>query len=430
MPASAARVSAVNAAGVARRVTAAAAPGGRCVFVANRLPWPLSDGWARRTFHVLEALAAEWPAHFIAYHAGDAAEREADRAAVEAAFNGRVTVEVLPRPSYRSARGVIGSVVRNQPFHIAANTDKAFRDAVSRAMRAGPVSVWGCAGVYMAHYMPAARPGLVRLIDTHNIESLAVERQARFTQNTLRRWYTSRTAGQLEVLERDRFAASDIVVVCSRDEIPIALERSPRCTAEVVANGVDLTRFDGVRAPVANTLLFFGRLDYFPNVDAVRYFVESIAAPLVARAPNVRLRIVGAGDTTAVREMAAPFPWIEVVGEAPDIVAELLRATAVIVPLRFGGGTRLKILEALATRAPIVSTTIGAEGIDARDGEQLLLRDTPDGFVDATVSLLTDSAAATRMGNAARALAESHYSWDAIGSGLRDLVRGAGAATP
>ncbi|MCA0375117.1 MAG: glycosyltransferase family 4 protein [Gemmatimonadetes bacterium] len=404
-----------------------AAAGGRCVFIANRLPWPLADGWARRTFHVLEALAAEWPTHFIAYHAGTDAERERDRAACEAAFEGRVTVEALPRPSHRLLRGVLGSLVRNQPLHIPVNTSAAFAAAVDRAMAAGPVSVWGCAGVYMAHYMPPARPGLVRLIDTHNIESLAVARQARFTTQALRRWFTTRTAGQLEVFERSAFADSDLVVVCSQDEVPIAQARAPQCAATMIANGVDLARFDGVRTPHPNSLLFFGRLDYFPNVDAVRFFTESIAAPLAARVPGVRLRIVGAGDTTAVRALAAPFPWIEVVGEAPDIVTELLHAAAVVVPLRVGGGTRLKILEALATRAPIVSTTIGAEGIAARDDVELLLRDTPDAFVDATARLLAQPEESARLGAAARALAEAHYSWDAIGEALRARVRTAGA---
>lgn len=229
----------------------------------------------------------------------------------------------------------------------------------------------------------------------------------------------------VEILERESFARADLVLVCSEPEVALARERAPRATIRVVPNGVDLQEFQNEPASSVreNTLLFFGRLDYFPNSDAIAYLTDEVMAPLLRRVPDARVRIVGTGDASAAREAARGHPAIDIIGEVPNIATEILAAAAVIVPLRVGGGTRLKIVEAMGAGRPIVSTTIGAEGLAVEDGVHVLLRDNGEAFADAAAQILQDPRRFESIGLAAKRLAESTYSWQAISESLRAELR-------
>jgi glycosyltransferase involved in cell wall biosynthesis len=394
------------------------------VFVASRLPWPLNDGWNRRTFHIVHALARRWPVQLIVFHAGAEHELQAARQA----FGGAVQIETVQPRAFRRLRGLLRSAVGPRSYLTTVDDDPRLQQAVNRAMSTGHVVLWGCAGAFLAGYMPARHTGdgrLVRFIDTHNIDSVVAERYRPFLRNPLKRWFATRTAAQLLASERRAFTDADAVFVCSDQEIADVRARAPTAWVRTIANGVDTVSFS-VRAHVptgtAPTLLFFGRLDYFPNVDAIRFLTESILAPLLRLVPDVRIRIVGAGSSEEIRALTRSFACVEVVGQVADMNEELARAHAVIIPLRVGGGTRLKVVETMAAGRPMVSTSIGAEGIDVVDGVHAMLRDDASAFATATAALLSDAERARRMGAAARVLAEGSYSWDAIGAQLRSAL--------
>jgi glycosyltransferase involved in cell wall biosynthesis len=173
--------------------------------------------------------------------------------------------------------------------------------------------------------------------------------------------------------------------------------------------------------PDGRTVVFFGHLSYFPNVDGVTYFIQEIWPRIVEVRPEARLKIIGGQAPRSLEELTRP--GIEFAGFVPDLRPHLAAAAAVVVPLRLGGGTRLKIVEAMAMGKPIVSTTLGAEGIEAVPGRDLLVEDQPAAFADAVNQLLADPHLVARLGQSARQLAVQRYAWSGAARALESFYR-------
>src|SRR5207253_1854376 len=199
----------------------------------------------------------------------------------------------------------------------------------------------------------------------------------------------------------------------ARDEELLRLEL-PTVDTAVVPNAVDVDFFHpdptGV-PPDPMTLVFFGSINYQPNTDGLLFFLREILPRLKARYPGIKLRIVGQQPPPEIQARADD--GVEVTGLVDDVRPYIERATVIIAPLRIGGGTRFKILEAMAMGKAVVSTTIGAEGIEVHDGSDILLADEPETFAAQIGRLLDDAALRHRMGATARSLIEQRYSWSA-----------------
>ena len=172
--------------------------------------------------------------------------------------------------------------------------------------------------------------------------------------------------------------------------------------------------------PDGNTVVFFGLLSVAPNIDGLQFFVKSIWPSIAAARPNARFRIIGAGAPRSVLKLAGPR--VEMAGFVPDLRRELAQAAVLVVPLRLGTGTRLKVVEGMAMEVPIVSTTLGAEGIEVVDGRDVLIADDAAAFAAAVVRLLDDPELGTRLGASARRLAVDRYSWSAAALCLEDFL--------
>jgi glycosyltransferase involved in cell wall biosynthesis len=168
-------------------------------------------------------------------------------------------------------------------------------------------------------------------------------------------------------------------------------------------------------------------MDWFPNIDALDFYLREIH-PLVRRGPETTLRIVGRRLSSSDAERFRSFAGVDVVGEVEDVQAELANAAVIVVPLRIGGGSRLKILEALAAGKAVVSTTVGAEGLAVQDSLHLRIADTPKDFAEAVHSLLSDPAARRVLGTNGRRLVEQKYGWDALSQGLEAAWKDAAKA--
>jgi glycosyltransferase involved in cell wall biosynthesis len=193
----------------------------------------------------------------------------------------------------------------------------------------------------------------------------------------------------------------------------IAAWGAPRVS--IVENGVDTGFFipshglgDGEK------LLFIGALDWFANQDAVEYLLREILPLVLRHSPGVKLQVVGRKLPEALRKRWACFAGVELVGEVPDVRPYLASAAVVVVPLRIGGGSRIKILEALAMKKAVVSTPVGAEGLAVSDGVHLLVADSPASFAECTIRLLASPGKRTALGECGRKLVEERYSWDQI----------------
>lgn len=257
------------------------------------------------------------------------------------------------------------------------------------------------------------------VLDEHNIEYDLQRRTAGSAEGKFRKVYNSLNWRKLGREEKAAWRRFDGVVLTSARDAQLLTEVSPATLSAVVPNGVNVEQFQPAPvAPEADQLLFFGANNYFPNHDALLYFIDEILPLVIARRPNVKLSIVGPGAQPAV--LARQSRHVEIVGFVDDVMPHLDRASVVVVPLRIGGGTRLKIVEAMAKSKAIISTRIGAEGIDVTHDKNALLADTPADFADQVVRALTQPELARKLGEQARILAEERYAWTAV---VGELVR-------
>jgi glycosyltransferase involved in cell wall biosynthesis len=211
-------------------------------------------------------------------------------------------------------------------------------------------------------------------------------------------------------------------VTVSEVDRRLLLTTNPRLRVDVIPNGVDTKIYqplpEGDSTPA---LVFVGNMDYRPNVDAMMYFCSQVLPRVRCALPDVQMWIVGINPRAEVRHLEGE--GVHVTGRVDDVRPYYARSTACVVPLRAGGGTRLKILEAMAFGRPVVSTTIGCEGLDVVDGEHLFIADSADEFAEQTVRLLLDEALRRRVATEARRLAETCYDWDVVVTELEHVYR-------
>jgi glycosyltransferase involved in cell wall biosynthesis len=296
---------------------------------------------------------------------------------------------------------------------------RALRDLLSRRR----YDIINLEAPYLTHLplalAPPGEPPPQLVLDEHNIEFDLARQMAGTENGLLRRLHNSANWPKIRREELRAFRSFAGVTFVSAADQARARSLVPALRSAVIPNAVDVEYFrprSGDPAPDGCTVLFFGAINYFPNIDGVLFFEREIWPLLAASHPRARLKIVGQYPTPEV--LALQGPRVEVAGVVDDLRPHLARAAAVIVPLRMGGGTRFKILEAMAMAKPVVSTAIGAEGIEAVPERHLLLSDAPAGFAAALGRVLDDAGLAARLGREGRALVEERYSWDAAAARL------------
>lgn len=336
-------------------------------------------------------------------------------------------VVLLPNP-----RGRSGTVKRALQLRSLASLHSFERHRIEvpelqarldRLLRSHRFDVVNVEFPYLGHLRlrqaPAGAPPPAVVVDSHEIAHDMVRQFARSTRGLGRSVYASLNWRKLRREELAAYRTADGVAVCSVADEQRVLRELPSARTVVVPNAADVEHYrprPGDPAPDGRTVLFFGLLSTLPNIDGIRWFVQEIWPRVTRARPDARLQILGKAAPPEVRALAGP--GIELTGFVDDLRPHLAAAAAVVVPLRLGGGTRLKIVEAMAMARPIVSTTLGAEGIEALPGRDLLVADTPDAFAAQVLRLLDDPVAAARLGSAARRLSEERYSWTGAATAL------------
>jgi glycosyltransferase involved in cell wall biosynthesis len=394
----------------------------RILILAPYPPFPPRGGGALRVYHLIRGLADRHEVTLLSFAPDGAA------VAALAPLRSLCRVATVPAPPRRSlARRAFTTLASPLPDMALRNAAPAYAEALSRTLAAGRYDVVQAESIEMAGYARAARGLGARLVlDEFNAEYLL---QRRAALADLRRGLALRPqalAGGLYSLAQWRKLARyeafllgqlDRVLVVSEED-RAALARLRRGASPVVVpNGVDTAavRPGAVRGDYGPaSLVFTGTLDYRPNVDALRWFVGEVLPLIRRRRPDARLLVVGRAAGPAVRALHDGVA-VEVVGEVPDVAPYIDGSAVYVVPMRIGGGSRLKLLEALAMAAPVVSTPMGAEGVAGlRPGEQLLVGGSPAAFAAATLRLIADPALGERLGRAGRAHVVANYDWRAI----------------
>ncbi|HEU4793114.1 MAG TPA: glycosyltransferase family 4 protein [Nitrolancea sp.] len=386
----------------------------RVLFVTPYLPAPPDFGGASRMYHLIRETGRRHAVTTLSLVApGD------DPRIAEAAL-GRVvplTVPLTARMAAAPAKRLIQlrSLVSPQSFQCRFYWYAAMQRAIDRLIADDSFDVvqfeFSQMGVYR---VPSGVPSI---LDIHNVEHDVLRRIAA-SGSPMRRLFNQIEYRKYRREEIDAWRRASGCVATSAGDAGI-VSRSTGRPVEIVPNGVDLDAFPRLPLDGADprALVFVGAMRYRPNADAARFFVTEILPRLRATMPDTELTIVGADPPPDVVALGEE-PGVRVTGTVPDVRPWVRNAGAVVVPLLSGGGTRLKILEAFAIGRPVVSTTIGAAGIEARDGEHLLLADRPEAFARAITRLATEPGLRARLVEQAYALVRDRYQWSAAAERL------------
>lgn len=281
---------------------------------------------------------------------------------------------------------------------------------------------------YLGHYrLRQAPPGMkppALVVNSHEIAYDLARQFARSGARVGRRVYGEANWRKLRREELETYREADGVYLCSALDEQHLLSEAPDIHTAVVPNAADLEYFEPRPTdppPDGRTVIYFGLLSTVPNIDAVVYFVHEIWPSIAKAHPDARFKIIGGRPPSSLQALAGPR--VELTGFVSDLRPHLAAAAAIVVPLRLGGGTRLKIVEAMAMGKAIVSTTLGAEGIEVVAGRDVLLEDEPVAFADAVNRLLAEPNLAARIGRSARQLAVERYGWAKAARTLEEFYR-------
>jgi len=279
---------------------------------------------------------------------------------------------------------------------------------------------------HMAHYLPPPCEGLLRVLVEHDVASVAARRAREAQSKPLQRWRKRRDELRMLDYETRHVEDADLVVAMSEVDRAELARRVDPAHVVVVPNGVSCRDFPArSEPPDPATILFVGFFRHDPNVEAVLWFAREILPRVREAVPGAVFRVVGAYPPESLRALAAATPGVELLGLVPATAPHYRRATVFVAPILRGSGTRLKILEAMASGSAVVSTTIGAEGLGAGDGE-IRLADDPAAFADEVVALLRDPAGRDALARRARAFVEERFDWPAIARRLLEAWADAG----
>jgi sugar transferase (PEP-CTERM/EpsH1 system associated) len=341
-------------------------------------------------------------------------------------------VETVPRsdPAKGSLRFYLDAarhLIDPLPYAVGKYRSRAFAQRLRELLAAGSFDLIVCDFLFPAVNLPKTLP-CPAVIFTHNVES-EIWRRHTETATGLRRWlYRMQHHRMLAYEARTLRRFDGVLAVSDADKGSFArlYPGAIRHPVHVVPTGVDTEFFTPaaattVRGASTGRLVFTGSMDWLPNEDAMQFFCRDILPLIRQREPRATLSIVGRAPTPAVQRLA-DIHGVIVTGRVDDVRPFLEEADVYVVPLRIGGGTRLKIFEAMAIGRAVVSTTVGAEGLPVTSGEHLLRADDPQAFADAVVDLFRDPARRDRLAAAARALVRARYDWSAVAGELEEAL--------
>ena len=397
----------------------------RILFLSPRQCWPARSGAKLREYHFARALGQRGPLTYL-YFADPGTEPLTRK---ELPFCHEVIA--IPKPSAYGPAKLIQGVLGRWPLPVLNYTSAEMSAAVDRLAGASTYDLIHLDGIHMIRYgQIAARHAGSRtriVYNWHNIESEAMLRFSATVSSVSKRWYARLTASKLAALEQDILKTAFGHVVCSLREREELQRLAPSARIAVVENGVDVAGFQpraNISAP-SRKLVFVGLMDYYPNVEAATSFAQNIWPRLRQRFPELTLWIVGASPTPAVIELGK-LEGVTVTGTVPEVRPYYRDALAAIVPLRSGGGTRLKILEAMAAGVPVVSTPLGAEGLTVTPGENILLADPDDAetWLGDVGHLMESEPGRKALSDSAFELVRTTYDWEILGRKLGDTYEG------
>jgi glycosyltransferase involved in cell wall biosynthesis len=393
----------------------------RLLFLCQTFPYPPDGGVWIRTYHVLRLLARAFDITALCFERTVTADGGMQHDVTDGlrALGRFAEVEAFPVPQRHSRRRYLWDHARSAVLRRAYTTylyeSASFRRRLTDLLRSQRFDLVHLDSLDLAGYLPACRDVPVVCVH-HNVESELLARRAAIERSAWRGAYVRYQARLTRDLERRWCGQIALNVAVSEEDRGALMRLAPGSSVTIVPNGVDVDEFqpDG---PAGTGLSFVGGINWFPNLDALNFFCEEILPHIRAGGVAVDARWVGNASREQQRYYGDRY-GVDVTGYVADARPHMRAAACHVVPLRAGGGTRLKILNAWAMGKAVVSTAVGCEGLAAIDGENILIRDDPRDFAKAVLAVLGNDELRRRLGERGRTTAEQRYSWEVIGRGL------------
>lgn len=373
---------------------------------------PTTKGGHIRTLEMLRRLSSRHEVHYVAF-AGGSSSQGVLRAGEYSARAYPVHRNIAPRTSPLFYLDLIRGLFSPLPVAVARYRSRIMERTITDLRAQERFDVVVC-----DFLIPA--PNIAELdncvLFQHNVETMIWRRHAEHAPDPLRRFFFGLQADRMFRLESAVCRKVARVVAVSPQDAATMHELFGVAGVAAIPTGVDIGYFTPPEAavPPAADLAFVGSMDWLPNLDGVLYFVREVLPLIRRRRPDCSLTVVGRSPSAEVLALGGNDPRIHITGTVPDVRPYLWGSQVSIVPLRIGGGTRLKIYESMAARVPVVSTTVGAEGLEVHPGEDIAIADSPELFAARCVELLERPSERRRLAEAAWQLVSSRFSWDRV----------------
>jgi glycosyltransferase involved in cell wall biosynthesis len=390
--------------------------------VDEELPYPPTSGKRIRTLNLTLRLARRHRLTYLCHRNAVSTENEAAQRFFAEHDIRTVVVErtVPPKSGPSFYARLAANLLSSLPYSVTSHDSAALRTALRQHAATRPVDLWHCEWTPYAHALRAVAGK--RVVVAHNVESVIWQRYCETETNPLKRWYIGRQWRKFQRFERralgeaDRtIAVSDVDAECFRGDFSVQ-------RVSVVENGVDTQFFQPAasrRDP--SRLLFLGSLDWRPNLDGVQLLLDEVFPQVRAAVPHATLAVVGRNPSDALRRRVAGLPGAELFGSVPDVRPFLASCGMMVVPLRIGGGSRLKILEALAAGVPVVSTRVGAEGLHLEPGRDLTVVESVADLAPGLIDAIRDYPRLAAEAERGREQVLFRYDWDRLADQLERI---------
>lgn len=393
----------------------------RILWIKTELLHPVNKGGRIRTYQMLRALKAQHHITYVALHDGPTDDPALTQANEYANAVVRIPHVQPSRSEPKYWTDLAQSLVSSLPFAVWRYRSSELTGWLEKYARPDAYDVVIVDFLAPAAGVPDKLPLPVMLFE-HNVETEIWRRHAETATSFAKKTLFGIQEKRMRRFEEQWCKRSDLVVAVS-DADAVELEKNFGAVSPIpVPTGVDTDYFvpQGNKPREEALFIFVGSMDWLPNEEGVKWFCEAVWPEVRRKIPHARFRIVGRSPSPAVKALADEKNGVEVTGSVPDVRPHLEAASAMLVPLRIGGGTRLKIFEAMGMECPVISTTIGAEGLPVQDGTHLLIADDVAGTVAACVDIVSNPKRASSIAGNAAEFVRRHHSWAGVAQAFTD----------
>lgn len=388
----------------------------RILILTPQRPYPPHQGTTLRNFNLIKELAKRHTVCVLTFLESD--QNPGDPGPL---LEWCEWLETIPVPRRSTGLRLRQMLTTSRPDMSLRLWSPPLADRLAARLREKPFDVVEIEGIEMAPYLPlieSARPRPLIIYDAHNAEWILQQRACLADVQHPARWpaaaYSWVQWQRLRRYEANLLSRVDHTIAMSQPDEAALRAVAPAAPMTIIPNGVDLAAYGEFHGdPIPYDLLFTGKMDFRPNIDAVLWFGQRVLPLIQAQRSDTTFAIVGQRPHPRL-DVLRSLPGVTITGYVEDVRPYLAGATVYVAPLRVGGGTRLKLLEAMMMRAPIVSTTVGAEGFPVVNNREMILADEPESFAREVLALLNQPNQRKALGAAGRAFAEANYGWDSL----------------